>query len=83
MERIRTKGKAMDRLVEIIAEKCSGKKDIRLATLHANAPEDAKKILESASSLLKPTETLFTEVSPVVGAHTGPGTVGLAYMVDA
>jgi fatty acid-binding protein DegV len=25
---------------------------------------------------------VFSEVSPVVGAHVGPGTLGLAYSVD-
>jgi len=80
IERIRTKGKAMDRLVEIITEQCGGKVPIRLATLHANAPEDAQDVINRASEVLNVTEKIFTEVSPVVGAHTGPGTVGLAYM---
>ncbi len=80
VERIRTKGKALDRLVEIIVEQCAGKTPIRLATLHANAGEDAKDILERAGKLMDVTESIFTEVSPTVGAHTGPGTVGLAYM---
>ena len=82
VERIRTKGKAMDRLVEIIAELCKGKGAVQLATLHANAYDDAKTVLDKASAALDVTEKLFTEVSPVVGAHTGPGTVGLAYMTE-
>lgn len=82
IERIRTKHKAMERLVEIIAEQCKGKGAVQLATLHANAPEDAQSLLDNASSLLNVTEKIFTEVSPVVGAHTGPGTVGLAYMTE-
>jgi fatty acid-binding protein DegV len=24
----------------------------------------------------------MTEVSPVIGTHTGPGTVGVAYLID-
>jgi DegV family protein with EDD domain len=80
VERIRTKSKALDRLVEIIVEQCAGKTPVRLATLHANAAEDAKDILERAGKLMDVTESVFTEVSPTVGAHTGPGTVGLAYM---
>ncbi len=80
IERIRTKRKAMDRLVEIVAEQCVGKVPVRLATLHANAHEDAQEVLDSACQVLNVTEKILTEVSPVVGAHTGPGTVGLAYM---
>jgi len=80
IERIRTKRKAMDRLVEIVAEQCTGKIPVRLATLHANAHDDAQEVLDSACQVLNVTEKILTEVSPVVGAHTGPGTVGLAYM---
>jgi DegV family protein with EDD domain len=80
MERIRTKGKALDRLVEIIAEQCAGKPPIRLASLHANAAEEAREVLQRASTLVNAAESIFTEVSPVVGTHAGPGTIGLAYM---
>ncbi len=82
IERIRTKRKAMERLAEIIAEQCKGKGSVQLATLHANSPEDAKELLNNATNLINVTEKLFTEVSPVVGAHTGPGTVGLAYITE-
>jgi len=82
MERIRTKSKAHDRVIELVAEKVKGKTNIRLATLHANASDDAKALLERAAQRLNPVETIFTEVSPVIGTHTGPGTVGLAYSFD-
>jgi DegV family protein with EDD domain len=80
MERIRTKTKAVDRLVDIIAEQTAGKTSIRLACLHANAPEEGKDLLNRATKLINPIESIFTSVSPVVGSHTGPGTLGLAYI---
>lgn len=82
VERIRTKSKAHNRILELIAEQVKGKSNIRIATLHANAVEDAKALLDRAKQELNPVETIFTEVSPVVGAQAGPGTVGLAFMVD-
>jgi DegV family protein with EDD domain len=82
VERIRTKSKAQDRVIELISEQVAGKSNIRLAALHANASEDAKNLLDRAAKKLNPIETIFTEVSPVVGAHTGPGTVGLAYSFE-
>jgi DegV family protein with EDD domain len=82
VERIRTKSKAQDRILELVAEQVKGKSNVRIATLHANAAEDAKSLLERAKQALNPIETIFTEVSPVVGTHAGPGTVGLAFMFD-
>ncbi len=80
VESIRTKAKAISRLIEIIGEDTKGKTPIRLATLHANAPEAGKELLETAAKILNPVESLFTSVSPAIGTHTGPGTVGLAFM---
>jgi DegV family protein with EDD domain len=81
VEKIRTKSKALDRLVEIVAEKANSGSPVRLATLHANAEAEANSVLEKARALLNPVETVLASVSPVIGTHTGPGTVGLAYMV--
>ena len=80
VERIRTKGKAIDRVLELVAEKTKGQTPIRLASLHANAPEEARSLLDRAAKELGAKESIFTEVSPVIGNHAGPGTVGLAYM---
>ncbi|MBK9209204.1 MAG: DegV family EDD domain-containing protein [Anaerolineales bacterium] len=82
VERIRTKSKAHDRVLELVAEQVKGKSNIRLATLHANAVDDAKTLLDRAAQQLNPIETIFAEVSPVVGTHTGPGTVGLAFSFE-
>ncbi len=82
LEQVRTKKKAQNRLIEIVLErvnKLDG--EVRLATLHANAPEDAKVLLEELREKTGAVETFFSEVSPVVGTHCGPGTVGIAYMV--
>lgn len=80
VERVRTKGKAIIRLEELIAEQCKGKLPIRLASLSANAAEDAQATLKSASASLGAEELISAELSPVLGTHTGPGTVGLAYL---
>ena len=82
IERIRTKSKAHERVLELVAEQVKGKSNVRIATLHANSADDAKSLLDRAATELSPVETLFTEVSPVVGTHAGPGTVGLAYIHD-
>lgn len=80
VERVRTRSKALDRVVEIVAEKCAGKTPVRMATLHADAESDAKLLLDKITPLVNPVESIFASVSPAVGANTGPGTVGLAFM---
>lgn len=80
VERVRTRKKSLARLIELVEQRVSGRKPLRLATLHANAQEEAHQLLKEAAELLQAEETVFSEVSPVVGTHTGPGTIGLAYM---
>ncbi len=82
MEKVRTFNKAQDRLLEIFAEKVQGKTPVRLASLHANAPAEAEKLLGQACERVKNSvsEAFSAGVSPVIGTHTGPGTVGLAWM---
>lgn len=80
VERVRTRKKSLDRVVELIEERTRGKNPIRIASLHANAEEEARGLLKEVTQRVNPVETIFTTVSPVVGTHAGPGTLGLAYM---
>ena len=79
-ERVRTRRKSLDRMVELTVEQIGKRTPVRLSSLHANAPEDAQYVLEAASAKLNPIEVVYSEVSPVVGVHAGPGVVGLVYM---
>jgi DegV family protein with EDD domain len=80
IDRVRTKSKAVERLLELVTNDIKGQAPVRLATLHANAEEEARQLLERASTQLHAVETVLSQVSPVVGVHAGPGTVGLVYM---
>ena len=80
VEKVRTKQKAIQRVVDVVAERVKGKAPIRLAVTHANAEADASLLLESARTELDPIETYCVPLSPVIGTHAGPGTVALNYM---
>jgi len=81
-DRVRTKSKALERVLELVHEQVMGKPNIRVATIHANAEEEAWALLERAAKELNAIESILSPVSPVVGVHAGPGTVGLAFMTD-
>jgi DegV family protein with EDD domain len=79
IERVRTKAKAKARLLDLLEEKLEGKTNIRLSSLHANAEEEAGKLVEEAAKRINTVEVYNAGVSPVVGTHAGPGTIGIAY----
>jgi DegV family protein with EDD domain len=80
VERVRTRSKSLTRLVELAQERVNGRKPLRLASLHANASDDALELLSQASNTMDSVQTILSEVSPVIGTHAGPGVVGLAWM---
>jgi len=82
VENIRTKHKAYKRLLEVIEGRLAGQSNVRIAGLHAAAEQDARALLEEAKNRCNPMEVIWSEVTPVVGTHAGPGTVGLAYCTD-
>lgn len=83
IERVRTFSKAIDRLLELLEERVSGRTPLRLSTLNANAEEQAAELLERAKARFGSAvvvESGVAAVSPVIGTHAGPGTVGVAWM---
>ena len=82
LDSVRTQKKALEAIVDMIEERTKGHKNVRLATLHANNPETAQFILDKAAERINPVEQVFSELSPVIGTHAGPGAVGLAYIYD-
>jgi DegV family protein with EDD domain len=76
---VRTKRKALGRALEIIEADTTGKGPLHAAVLHASNLEEAGQFYAAVAERLKPVELLMTELTPVVGTHTGPGLVGLAY----
>ncbi len=80
LERVRTRSKSLDRLIELVKQQVGGRTPLRLASLNANVSEEAHALLEKAAARLGAIEKYDTELSPTIGTHAGPGTIGLAYM---
>jgi DegV family protein with EDD domain len=79
--RPRTRRRAIARVLEE-ALRDIGERPGHVAAVHAAAPEDAEAILASVVERANVVERLVVEVTPVIGAHTGPGMVGLAFYRD-
>jgi fatty acid-binding protein DegV len=76
--RARTMAKACERLVEYTAREHPNGGGLRVAVMHTGAPEMAERLEAAARERLLPVETMITEFTSVMAAHTGPGFVGLA-----
>jgi len=79
-DRVRTKQKAIQRVVELALERVNNRTPVRVAVTHANAESDAESLLKAAQTQLNPIETIISPLSPVIGTHAGPGTIALNFM---
>ena len=77
LDRVRTRAKAIPRLVERLRQDLPVE---RLAVMHAQAPEDAERIRATLAAELPDVEVDVGELGAVLGTHVGPGAVGMAYI---
>jgi len=77
LEKVRTKKKAVGRLIDLAIEKAGGKKAY-VGIMQANAMEGAQAIRSELEKRMNLAEIEIFEISPVVGTHAGPGTLGIA-----
>jgi len=82
VERVRTRSKAIARLVEVLGERTGGDKPVHISCIHANVEDEAQALLKQVQSRYQVVEGYVSAVSPVIGTHVGPGTLGISYMVD-
>lgn len=72
--KVRTTSRAMERLISLATELMPLEK---LALIHTHAPDQAEALWQQARHLLPDgRQPLSVEVTPVIGAHVGPGAVG-------
>ena len=81
IERVRTSKRAHGRLIELIELNLNGTTPINMmGVINAAADESASYLHEEIKKHFKPDEFLLANLSPVIGTHTGPGTVGVAFL---
>jgi len=80
VESVRSRKKAVKRMLDLAEKGIAGREPVRISTFHAAAELDNEALMAEAVKRFNPIETITTFVSPVIGTHTGPGTVSIAYL---
>jgi len=75
----RSRRGAYQKMVEMVESAVGPPGRIKIAYVHAAALEEAEKLRGFFEERLTCVETLIAELSPALGVHTGPGTVGVCY----
>ncbi len=80
-ENVRTRGKAIERLVSL-AESAVGSAPIHMGVIHARAPEEGLELLTKVTARLNCQEVMLEDLVPSLAVHGGPGVLGLAFYAD-
>jgi len=76
---VRNRHRAYQAMVDMVEAAVGRMGKIKIAYVHAAAYEEAEKIKQLFEQRLTCVESLVAELSPALGVHTGPGTVGVCY----
>jgi DegV family protein with EDD domain len=76
VERVRTTQRAFERLVDYARQRHSSGADAWLVQ-HTRSPELAEQLVERACEVFGSDPLFCSEIGAVVGAHTGPGLLGI------
>lgn len=82
LARIRTKKKAVRHMLDIVTQDNAGQVPTTLVVLHAAAEDEANEIKTRLVEQFPSAEVMIASISPVVGVHTGPQALGVAYLVE-
>lgn len=75
----RGKRKAITQMLDYAAEQVNGSRIAEAAVIHMDAADEADRLATKIKERFGIATVYQSTVSPVIGAHTGPGTVGIVF----
>jgi DegV family protein with EDD domain len=81
-DKVRTRRKAVDRMMAMVVERVGQTGTVNLAAVHAEAPEEGQALLEQARAYFDVRESFVSDLALSLAVQFGPGTLGLvAYRI--
>ena len=82
LTKVRTKRKALKRLLELMGERMTEGASVHVTIIHAHAVEEASALEKEVRAHFNCAEIYISELGPVIGAHVGPRAIGVAFYAD-
>lgn len=76
-ERVRTRSRSLDRLVEMMVERVGTDAPVRLAVIHARVPDEAQALADRLPDTFQCDEVRIADLVSTLAVHGGPGIVGI------
>lgn len=79
-ELVRTRKKALNKIIKMFEEDAAKGVPLYATVLHANRKEEAEKILADFQEKYPHVEFILSEFGPVIGTHLGEGAMGIGWI---
>ncbi len=76
-QNVRTRSKAIDRLVELTAEAVGTTEPVKLGITHAQVPDEAEELRQRLERAFNCDEVIVVDLACSLTVHGGPGVIGL------
>lgn len=78
----RSTDSAINNILRLMGRKVDKGKPVYVAVMHADVLEQAELLRNRITSRFNCAEIFITEFTPVMGVHTGPGVIGVAFYCE-
>jgi DegV family protein with EDD domain len=76
-ENVRTRGKALDRILTLLQSALGGGQPINAAVIHARTPDEAEGLLARLRGIFDVREALMEDLVASLAVHGGPGVIAV------
>ncbi|MBO1001532.1 DegV family protein [Pseudogracilibacillus auburnensis] len=81
-EKIRTRKKAINRMMSMLEDEAVNKKIVRVVFIHANNEAVVTKLREDFAKNHPEIESIISYFGPVIGTHLGEGSIGVCWYTE-
>jgi DegV family protein with EDD domain len=79
-DKVPGRNKAIAKVTDQVLAEADMLDEYPIVVLHADCPSDAERIKEKLKAGLPQAEIWLQDIGPVIGAHCGPGTIGICFV---
>jgi DegV family protein with EDD domain len=79
IQRVRSKSKAVDRLLEIVGVRVQGKGPLHVIVDHSDALPEAEDLKQRVMASFDCREIYISDITPACGVNLWPGVVGVSF----
>jgi DegV family protein with EDD domain len=82
LAQVRTKRKAVARMLDVVEERLGGRRMAEASVIDANSPEEGDALAEQVKERFGIRTVYRTILSPAIGTHGGPGTLAIGFCAE-